>query len=403
MRASDIVKGKIKPLVNGNGDKQPLLIPQGKIVNGERGLLRMRDIDIPSLQSPTGKGARTTSAAADMVSSGGYDEGSGPGLFERILGPDGRGRALPPDHESSLPAHEGAAVRKIYLAAKEYMALIRRSVLARESFPLEPALVYVNNILNSSVDVTSQIYQLTVDYEREDDYYLSSPVNVMVYGLKVAQGMGYEKTRLIELGLAALLHDVGMFLVPDAVLKKEGRLTEEEMNLIRRHPETAVEILAAHRDVYPKMLRAIYEHQERANGQGYPRGLKGGEICEYAQIIGICDSYEAMTHHRPHKKPLLQTESIKELIGSRSNLFDPRIIKAFLDEISIFPVGAYVRLNNRNIGRVVATNRGNPMKPVLRLVSDEKGRPIEPGRMLDLRNHPILNIERSVSFDETAP
>jgi HD-GYP domain-containing protein (c-di-GMP phosphodiesterase class II) len=390
MRASDIVKGKMKVFENGNGangSNQPLPSPEEKTLSGERGSLRLSEIEIMNLKARSTPGEGT----------GGTSITDG---FERRFSPISSGRALASEDESALPAHEGAAMRKIYLAAKEYMVMVRRSIQAGKSFPLEPALVYVNNILNSSVDVTSQIYQLTVDYEREDDYYLSSPVNVMVYGLKVAQGMGCEKAHLIELGLAALLHDVGMFLVPDAVLNKEGKLTDEEMDMIRKHPETAVEILSEHRDAYPKMLRAIYEHQERANGQGYPRGLKGGEICDYAQIIGICDSYESMTHHRPHKKPLPQTDSMKELIGARGNLFAPRVTKAFLDEISIFPVGSYVRMNNRNIGRVVATNRGAPMKPVLKLISDEKGRRIDPARIIDLRNYPILNIELSVSPDE---
>ena len=430
MRASDIVKGRMKSFGNGNGayGNNHTPPPKEKIVSEETGSLRLSDIDILNFKSPARKAAiatpapvmpvtvapgndndpahlerQETPAVAGAAPPEGSEQALRSDVSERTLGPDGSGRTLAPDVPSALPAYEGAGIRKIYLAAKEYMAMVRRSIQAGKSFPLEQALVYVNNILNCSVDVTSQIYQLTVDYEREDDYYLPSPVNVMVYGLKMAQGMGYEKTGLIELGLATLLHDVGMFKIPDAVLNKEGRLTEEEMDMIRRHPEAAVEILSAHRDVYPKMIRAIYEHQERANGQGYPRGLKGGEICDYAQIIGICDSYEAMTHHRPHKKPLLQTDSIKELIGSRSNLFDPRVIKAFLDEISIYPVGSYVRMNNRNIGRVVATNRGNPMKPVLKLISDEKGKPIDPARIIDLRNYPILNIERSVSFDEIAP
>lgn len=248
--------------------------------------------------------------------------------------------------------------------------------------------------------MASQIYQLTVDYEKEDDYYLSSPINTLVYGLKVAQRMGYSETKLVEFGLAALLHDIGMFRIPDEILNKAGRPTESEMDLIKSHPEFAVEIMAPFAAKYPKMIRAIYEHQERANGQGYPRGIKGDEICDYAQIIGICDSYEAMTHHRPHKKPLLQADSIKELISSKSNLFEPRITKMFLDEISIYPIGSYVRLNNRNIGRVVATNKTNPMKPVVNLIFDEKGVRIDPPRLVDLRSQPVLNIEDSVSFED---
>ncbi|MCX5829541.1 MAG: HD domain-containing protein [Deltaproteobacteria bacterium] len=305
-----------------------------------------------------------------------------------------------PIAEATEEPGEDDRIRMIYVAAKQYMGHVRNQVRKGESFQLEPALIYINNVLHSSHDMTSQIYQLTVDYEQEDDYYLSSPINTLVYGLKVAQRMGYSESKLIEFGLAALLHDIGMFRIPDNILNKAGRPSDSEMDLIKSHPEFAVEIMAPFAARYPKMIRAVYEHQERANGQGYPRGLKGDEICDYAQIIGICDSYEAMTHHRPHKKPLLQSDSIKELIGSRANLFEPRITKMFLDEISMYPIGSYVRLNNRNIGRVVATNKTNPMKPVVNLIFDEKGIKLDPPRMVDLRSHPVLNIEDSVSVED---
>ena len=302
--------------------------------------------------------------------------------------------------ELSEERNDDGETRRIYVAAKQYMAHVRSQVKKGESFQLESALIYINTVLQSSQDMAAQIYQLTVDYEQESDYYLSSPINVLVYGLKIAQRMGYEKSKLIEFGLAALLHDIGMFRIPDNILNKAGRLSSGEIDLIKGHPGLAVEILSPFAAKYPKAIKAIYEHQERANGQGYPRGLKGDEICDFAQIIGICDSYEAMTHHRPHKKPQLQANSIKELISSKSNLFEPRITKMFLDEISIYPIGSYVRLNNRNIGRVVATNKTNPMKPVVNLIFDEKGIKMDPSRTIDLLNHPVLNIEDSVSVED---
>jgi len=111
---------------------------------------------------------------------------------------------------------------------------------------------------------------------------------------------------------------------------------------------------------YPNVGRAIYEHHERENGQGYPSGLKGDEISEYAKIIGICDSYEAMTHDRPHKKAAAQYSSVLQLAGSKDLLFSPNIVKIFLDEITLYPIGSYVRLNNKALCIVVGTNPNNP-------------------------------------------
>jgi len=193
---------------------------------------------------------------------------------------------------------------------------------------------------------------------------------------------------------------VGIFLVPEAVVNKRGRLTDEEMSQIRRHPEVGVNILAPYRDRFPWLIRAVHQHHERENGQGYPLGITGGDIDEFAKIIGICDSYEAMTHHRPHRRALMLTESIKELVATKHDLFSPGVIKAFLQEISLYPVGSYVRLNNKNIGKVVATNENNPLKPVVSILYDDQGKRLATPRTVDLRAANVLNIEEEVPKEE---
>jgi len=410
VRASDLVKGKTMSLHDPDTkDSSPKdVAPKDAMLEEARRSLRLSEIDVLKLK--TGKHQEIsvhTEIAKTIIDEIRLPQEPEKEIITSPSSPPAMAINVPPLRqdeinvaETSDGLSEEVGIRRIYVATKQYMAHVREQVKKGESFQLEPAMIYINNILNSSQDMVSQIYQLTVDYEQEDDYYLSSPINTMVYGVKIAQRMGYEKSKLIEFGLAALLHDIGMFMIPDEILNKQGRLSDDEMDLVRRHPDFAVEILAPFAATYPKMIKAIYEHQERANGQGYPLGLKGDEICDYAQIIGICDSYEAMTHHRPHKKILLQSDSIKELIGSKTKLFEPRIIKMFLDEISIYPIGSYIRLNNRNIGRVVATSKGNPMKPVVNLIFDEKGKKIEPPRTMDLKNYPVLNIEASISADD---
>jgi HD-GYP domain-containing protein (c-di-GMP phosphodiesterase class II) len=403
VRASDLVKGKTMSL----RDVEPLGESAEQTEIDEAALaeasvsLRLSEIDILKLKSETQheNPVNTKTIETPQASAATETVTSESPMTTVLQTPSVRQHDLPVADGSEEQSEEDR-IRMIYVAAKQYMAYVRNQVKKGESFQLEPALIYINNLIESSLAMVSQIYQLTVDYEQEDDYYLSSPINTLVYGVKIAERMGYAKQKLIEFGLAALLHDIGMFKIPDQILNKAGRLSDSEMDLIKEHPGFGVEIMAPFAAKYPMMIRAIYEHQERANGQGYPRGIKGDEICEDAQIIGICDSYEAMTHHRPHKKPLLQGDSIKELIGFKSNLFEPRITKMFLDEISMYPIGSYVRLNNRNIGRVVATNKTNPMKPVVNLIFDERGIKMDPPRTIDLRTHPVLNIVDSVSVED---
>jgi HD-GYP domain-containing protein (c-di-GMP phosphodiesterase class II) len=288
----------------------------------------------------------------------------------------------------------------VYLRALAYLANARSNIEANRPIEVQPAAAVIKDMISLQYDMDAEFYQITVEFGNETDYVYSHSVNTAIYCLKVGQRLGYPPKALLELGLAALLCDVGMFRIPEEIVNKKGKLSASEIDAVKSHPKLGEEVLLPFKKDFPAAGEAVLQHQERENGQGYPRGLKGDEISEYAKIIGICDSYEAMTHNRPHKKALMQTESIRELIGSKNQLFSPKVIKAFLDEISIFPIGSYVRLNNRNIGCVIATNRMNPLKPTIRLLFDENGRRFIDPKVIDLKAHPILNIEGSVSRDE---
>ncbi|MDQ5985440.1 MAG: hypothetical protein CSYNP_01150 [Syntrophus sp. SKADARSKE-3] len=305
-----------------------------------------------------------------------------------------------PDDEELFFAKSATNIKELYEQAYTYLHHIQEKLKKNLPINLEPAVGIIQSIIDMHYDMDAEIYQMTVNSGSGEDYFFSHATNTAIYALRIGQRLGYSKTELLDLGLAAFICDIGMFRIPDHVLNKQGKLSNDEIDLIKSHPILSREVLMPFKDRYQAVIDAVYEHQEREDGQGYPRRLKGDEISEYAKIIGICDSYEAMTHNRPHKKALMQTESIRELIGSKNRLFSPLIIKAFLDEISIFPIGSYVRLNNRNIGCVVATNRTNPLKPSIKLLYDENGKKFAEGRIIDLKANPVLNIEGSVAYDE---
>ena len=208
--------------------------------------------------------------------------------------------------------------------------------------------------------------------------------------------MGYEKNRLFELGLAALFHDVGMFRIPAEIINQPESLTEAEADLVRKHPEFGRDLLSAWREEYPFLPQVVYEHQERENGSGYPQGLPGDRMSEYAKIVGIVDTYEAMTHDRPHRRAI----SVRELIESRNRQFSPRIIKVFLEQISLYPIGSFVKLNNRAIGRVIATHDQQPLSPVVKLLYDAAGQKVVEERVVDLRENRLLWIAGNVPVEE---
>ncbi|MCG6537827.1 MAG: HD domain-containing protein [Syntrophales bacterium LBB04] len=264
------------------------------------------------------------------------------------------------------PGSEIHNVDDIYLTARTYMESVRNSVKNHTLVELDPAISLINKIANST-ELLFSIHPLTLKFGKEGDYDIFQPVHTMIYALKIGLRLNYPGPKLVELGMATLLQNIGMFLVPDSIINKTGNLTDAEIGVIKKHPEMGRDILLPYQNDYPWLLETIYQHHERENGQGYPRALKGNEICEYAKIIGICDSYEAMTHNRPHKKALMQFDSVRQLIESKDQLFSPQILKVFLEEMSLYPIGSYVKLNNGAIGRVCRTNRTLPKKPASNL------------------------------------
>ena len=312
------------------------------------------------------------------------------------------GLPVGPEQSLEVAAEKTPSGKELYAEARYYLTDFRQSLLdSGKGIGPERSLGLIDRI-TESLSVIEEMYPLTLLFGHDDSLFIDHAINNMIYSLKLGIRMGYPPRRLVGLGLAALHHDIGMFLIPEQILEKKQRLTAAELAEIQKHPGTGRDLLKTYDAIDPEISRAVYEHHERESKQGYPEGIGNGEICEYAKIIGICDSYEAMTHGRPHKKAMEQYVSVLELAGTKDLLFDPRIVKVFLDVITVYPIGCYVRLNNNSIGVVVSTNTGNPFRPVVRIVRDGQGkRPIGEGTY-DLLQTSILNIVTGVKAEEAS-
>jgi HD-GYP domain-containing protein (c-di-GMP phosphodiesterase class II) len=285
--------------------------------------------------------------------------------------------------------------RKIYVTVQEYLEGVRRRVTRHMDFDLEPAIDFLYSTIGTP-DLITKLYQFTSEYGHEEDFTISHSINTMILSLKVGQGMGFSKDKLFELGLSALFHDIGMFLVPDDILRKPDRLTQEESDAVRKHPEMGRDILSIRGGSYPWLSEVVYQHHEREEGQGYPRGLRGDRIHEYAKILGIVDTYEAMTHNRPHRRAI----SVRELIESKNQQFAPRIIKVFLEQISLYPIGSYVKLNNKSLAKVIDTNDHQPLRPVVNVLFDSQGNRMKADQIVNLKDNSLLWVIGNVSETE---
>jgi HD-GYP domain-containing protein (c-di-GMP phosphodiesterase class II) len=292
--------------------------------------------------------------------------------------------------------------KNIYTNAMNYLQEVReRLPLSGEPLNLEVPL-RISEQMIAEPSLVDEMYQCTLAlaFGDRDDFEIASSVNNMIYCFKIGVRMEYTPFKLTEICLAALYHDIGMFLIPKAIIGKAGELTASELTEIKKHTNTGRDLLRSYDLAYPNLSRAVYEHHERESGQGYPLGIKGEKICELAKIIGICDSYEAMTHNRPHRKAAAQYISVLELAETKDLFFAPYIVKIFLDELTLYPVGSHVRLNNKAVGVVVGTNCGNPFKPTVRIISDGQGNRILDERVIDLADTAILNIVAGISAED---
>ncbi|HEV8584866.1 MAG TPA: HD domain-containing phosphohydrolase [Methylomirabilota bacterium] len=224
------------------------------------------------------------------------------------------------------------------------------------------------------------------------DYVAFHQARVCVLALRIGGGVGYDRPRLASLGQAAALFDVGLWQMPDSITRRGDTLTGEELALWRSHPRVSAEIVRRWGPPDEHVAQIILEHHEREQGQGFPQGLHGPAIDPDAKIIGLVDTYTALTMPPSARPRLRPHEAIRDIVKTRNDQFPSALVKALLSEISVFPPGTVVRLNTDEIGRVIAVNRNHPLRPKVEIMADGKGQRLPAPKVLDLSEAPFLYI-----------
>jgi HD-GYP domain-containing protein (c-di-GMP phosphodiesterase class II) len=231
-----------------------------------------------------------------------------------------------------------------------------------------------------------------VDYPGAYDYLYCHAANTCIISVEIGVGLVYEKGRLIELGTAAFIHDIGIIQYLN-IINKQAILTKEEFGKVKQHPKAGVEVLNKMGKEFSLDVRnAVIQEHERMDGSGYPAGLKGGEISEYAQIIGLVDVYEAMLHQRPYRSNYTPLETIKTILNDKG-AFNSQTIKVLIERIGIFPIGISVRLNTKEVGVVIKENIRLPLRPVVNITYDAYGKELKQPKQIDLAENSMVCIE----------
>jgi HD-GYP domain-containing protein (c-di-GMP phosphodiesterase class II) len=203
-----------------------------------------------------------------------------------------------------------------------------------------------------------------------NNYIFNHSLNVCIYATMLGMANGYSREELTTLGLGALLHDIGKTKINQEILKKTGPLTMEEFTEVKKHTEYGFKMLKDEPNMPLLAAHCAFQHHEREDGSGYPRGIQGSEIHHFAKWIAVVDSYDAMTTHRPYRLAMLPHQAMEIMFAGVGTLYDFKMVSLFRDNVAIYPLGLTVKLSTGEKGVVVDINPAIPQRPTVRILED---------------------------------
>lgn len=229
-------------------------------------------------------------------------------------------------------------------------------------------------------DMSSQVDPMIMllDMHTADNYLYVHSLNVCLYTLVLGIAHGYSKNDLKVIGLGSLLHDIGKTQIPTKIVQKPGMLSDEEFRHMQAHTEIGYRILKEEPNIPLLAAHCALQHHERIDGSGYPRGLTGPQIHEYAKWLGVADSYDAMTSNRIYKKAMLPHQAVEALYVGSGTLYEQKQLELFRDRVAIYPLGLTVTLSTGESGVVVKIDPSTPHRPVVRVLTGPEGETITP-------------------------
>lgn len=216
-------------------------------------------------------------------------------------------------------------------------------------------------------------------------------INVAIYSLFIGLSLGYSQSMLVDLGLGAILHDIGEIFVPESILDKPGILLPEEYEEMKKHAEIGHKILARQHELSYFVAHCAFQHHERLDGSGYPRGLKGDSIHSFAKIIAVADVFDALVMDRPQRRGMLPADAMEYLYSRVDVEYDMTIVAMMSRRVSIYPIGMEVKLSDGSVAIIKDANPNFPTRPIVRIIKNEKGEEIKP-KEINLIEHLSLTI-----------
>jgi HD-GYP domain-containing protein (c-di-GMP phosphodiesterase class II) len=254
----------------------------------------------------------------------------------------------------------------------------------------------VNEIYAGVKDKKNEIVHFILSSDRNADDEAANDVNCAVIAIIIGVNMKMVGHKILALATAALLHDVGMFRIPEKILSKTEELTPQELSVIKTHPVHSYTIIAKEIKYAEEIAQIALYHHERWDGKGYPKALTGEDIPVASRIVSVADAYVAMIGERPYREQMIGYDAIKNVISDNFKRFDPAVVKAFLRGMGIYPIGSIVLLSDSTVGRVTGTHESAPLRPRVEILINAKGQKIQEKTVVDLLERGELFVVRAV-------
>lgn len=324
------------------------------------------------------------------------------------------------DDEAGSPLEEKAGLDKLQYTSEQILKLpevlehnnlyVKYRTLIEDLDAVLNAIQSRGEVRTRSIDrIVSELFVL-IQTERSDvvGFILGGDVREMqrakcaintgILSIIIGEHIGLPRHRLLQIATGALLHDIGMIKVPASIINKEGKLDDNELQIIRSHTSYGYKLIVNELLYADEVGKAAMQHHERWDGEGYPGRLSGDRIDIGARIISVADAFEAMVSPKAYRDSMVGYQAMKNLLSDNARRFDPDIIRAMIQSMGIYPVGSIVLMNNSVIARVIDSHQDAPLRPVIRVLIDEFGNPftMNEGDVIDLLENRNLFIARAI-------
>jgi len=268
--------------------------------------------------------------------------------------------------EQSPVILEISKAKEIFNESKAIQKKVFADAQSGRNLDLDPVIDVTNKTIDA-IFKNSDALACVINIRNKDEYLLEHSVSVSVLMTIFSRFLQLDKQIVQQLAIGAFLHDVGKIMVPDEILNKPSKLTDEEFNVMKTHVNHSINIIKDTPGLSELSIEVAALHHEKLDGNGYPFNVLAKDISKYGRMIAICDIFDALTAHRCYKKGYSHIKSFAILRGlAQKNQLDTRLVDLFIKCMGVYPVGSLVELSSHKLAIVEARNQDDPTNPKVR-------------------------------------